>query len=156
MYACNVITHSRVQNNREVANPVHGQLNRVKIPFPRSRLKIWFRETGLVVPSRVSLLILYTNAESGAYSRDSSRCPWRRPYSFTTIHYRVSHDFIGTHNCVPMSFTAEIPLCPNITTAVLLRYILWTRFSPSTCVCTSVKSLVYMVQYHMLCFKTHQ
>ena len=30
-----------------------------KILVPRSRLKIWFRETGLAVPSRVSLLILY-------------------------------------------------------------------------------------------------
>ena len=67
MYICIVITYSRVQINRKVANPVHDQLNREKFPCPRSRRKIWFRETGLTVPSRVSLLILYTNAESGAY-----------------------------------------------------------------------------------------
>ena len=68
-----------------------------------------------------------------------------------------SHDFIGSRNCVPMAFTAESPLCPNIIPAVLLLlYILWTRFFPSTCVCTSVKSLVCTVQYHMLCFKIYQ
>ena len=87
MYVCIVITYSRVQINQKVANPGHGQLNRGKIPCPRSRLKIWFRKTVLAVPSRVSLLILYTNAESGAYSRDSSQCPQRCPYILTTIDY---------------------------------------------------------------------
>ena len=43
---------------RKVANPVYGQLNRGKFPCPRSRLRVWFRETGLAVPSLVSLLIL--------------------------------------------------------------------------------------------------
>ena len=39
----------------------------------------------------------------------------------------------------------------------LRLYILWTRFTPSTYyVCTSVKSLVYMIQYHILCFKTYR
>ena len=133
MYVCIVMTYSRVLINRKVVNPVHGQLNREKFPCPRSRLKIWFRETGLAVPSRVSLLILYTNAESGAYSRDSSQCPQRCSYIFTTIHHRVSHDFIGSRNCVKMAFTAESPLCPNTITAVLLLYILWTRFPPDLC-----------------------
>ena len=43
----------------KAANPPHGQLNRRKIifPCPRSRLRIWSRETGSAVPSRVSLLI---------------------------------------------------------------------------------------------------
>ena len=150
------MTYSRIQINRKVANPVHGQLNREKFPCPRSRLKIWFRKTGLAVPSRVSLLLLYTNAESGANSRDSSQCPQRCLYIFTTIHHRVSHDFIGSRNCVPMAFTAESPLCPNTITAVLLLYILWTRFPPPTYVCTSVKSLVYTLQYHVLCFKTYR
>ena len=73
---------------RKVANPVYGQLNRGKFPCPRSRLRIWFRETGLAVPSLVSLLILYTNAESGAWY--SSRIPGRRPYIFTsTTHHRI-------------------------------------------------------------------
>ena len=42
----------------KVANPARGQLNREKIfPCPRACLRIWSRETGSAVPSRVSLLI---------------------------------------------------------------------------------------------------
>ena len=66
-----------------VVNPVHGQFNTRQgcFPCPRSRLRIWSRETGSTAPSRASLLILHTHeAESGAYSRDSSRSPRRRPY----------------------------------------------------------------------------
>ena len=58
-----------------VANPARGELNRKKKnPCPCSRLRIWPREkTESAVPSRVSPLMLSTQAESGAYSRDSSR-----------------------------------------------------------------------------------
>ena len=40
-----------------VANPARGQLNKEKLyfPCPRSRLRIWSRETGSEVPSRVGL-----------------------------------------------------------------------------------------------------
>ena len=65
---------------------IHDQLNREKFPYPRLRLKIWFRETDLAVPSRVSLLLVYTNAEYGAYSRGSSQCPQRCPYIFIYYH----------------------------------------------------------------------
>ena len=43
----------------KVADPSRGQLNREKFifPCPRSCLRIWSRETGSVIPSRVSLLI---------------------------------------------------------------------------------------------------
>ena len=42
----------------KAANPARGQLNREnQCPCPRSRLRIWSRETGSAVPSRVSLLI---------------------------------------------------------------------------------------------------
>ena len=46
----------------QVANPARGQLNKGNIYIyislsPRSRLRIWSRETGSAVPSRVSLLI---------------------------------------------------------------------------------------------------
>ena len=37
----------------KVANPARGHL----FPCPRSRLRIWSRETGSAVPSRVNLLI---------------------------------------------------------------------------------------------------
>ena len=42
----------------KVASSARGQLDREKIfPCPRARLRIWSRETGSAVPSRVSLPI---------------------------------------------------------------------------------------------------
>ena len=44
----------------KVANPARGQLNKENEYFPvhvRSRLRIWSRGTGSVIPSRVSMLI---------------------------------------------------------------------------------------------------
>ena len=104
----------------------------------------------MAVPSRVSVLILYTNAESGAYSRDSSQCPQRCPYIFTTIHHRISHDFIESRNCVPMAFTADNPSCPNIITAVLLLYILSVDpfFPPDLCLYKRRKS---STRYNIIC-----
>ena len=54
-----VITYSKGKDQPgKVANPAPGQLNRENVfPCPRSRLRIWSREMGAVVPSRVSLLI---------------------------------------------------------------------------------------------------
>ena len=55
---------------------------------------------------------LHIQAESGAYLRDSSRVPRRRPFiltSQTAIHQQVSAEFIGPRQCVPMAFTAERP-----------------------------------------------
>ena len=49
-------------------------------------VRIWARETGSSVPFRVSLLILHTQAESGAYSRESSRFPRRRPSIYLNRH----------------------------------------------------------------------
>ena len=70
----------------KVANPPRGQLNKeneyLTFPEPRSRLRIWPRETGSAVPSRVSLLILHTQAESVANSRNSSRSPRPCPFIF--------------------------------------------------------------------------
>ena len=45
---------------------------------------------GSAVPSRVVLLILHTQDESGAYSPVSSRFPRRRPFIYTANRYRVS------------------------------------------------------------------
>ena len=59
-YVCMVITYSKGKDQPgKVANPARGQLNRANYLFscPRSRLRIWSRETGSVVPSRVSPLI---------------------------------------------------------------------------------------------------
>ena len=69
------------------------------LPCPRTCLRIWSRETGSAVRSRVNLLILHTQAESGAYSWDFSRFPRRRPFICFNRHtplghcrvYRVAH-----------------------------------------------------------------
>ena len=58
-------------------------------PCPRACLRIWSRETASAVPSRVSLLILHTQAESGAYLRNSSRVPWRRPFLYIKPPYAI-------------------------------------------------------------------
>ena len=77
-----IITYSREWINRvwlPILLVVSGA-GKIMFPCPRLRLRIWSRETGPAVPSRVSQLILYTQAESGAYLRDSSRVPRRRPF----------------------------------------------------------------------------
>ena len=92
MYVCMVITYCKSMDQPgNFANPARGQLNGGKIIFtcPRSRQRIWSSETVSAVPSRVSLLILHTQAECGAYSRDSSRFPRRRPFICLNSH-RVS------------------------------------------------------------------
>ena len=58
--ACMVITYSKSKDQPGlVANPTRGQLNKENecFPCPRSCLRIWSRETGSAVSSRVSLLI---------------------------------------------------------------------------------------------------
>ena len=70
-------------------------------------LRIWSRETSSAVPSRVSLLILHTQAESGAYSRDFSRFPRRRPFIYLDRHtplgqcrlYRVTQSRTNDVHC---------------------------------------------------------
>ena len=75
-----------IDQSGKVANPARGQRNKEKMifPCPRSRVRIWSRETGSAVPSRVSLLISVLRLKSGACSRDSSRVPRRR--SFTHLY----------------------------------------------------------------------
>ena len=46
-----------------------AEQGKMHFPCPRSRLRIWSRETGSAVPSRVSPLILHAQAKSGAYTR---------------------------------------------------------------------------------------
>ena len=114
MYVCMVVTYTKSMDQPgEVANPARGQLNRENehSPVLRACLRIWSHETGSAVPSRVSLFILHAQAEYGAYLRDPSRVPRRRPFIDikTAIRHRVSPEFIGSRNCVPMAFTAESP-----------------------------------------------
>ena len=51
-------SHLAEYGSTKIANPARRQLNREKIfPCPRGCLRIWSRETGSAVPSRVSLFI---------------------------------------------------------------------------------------------------
>ena len=95
------------------ANTARGQLKRDKhfFPRPRSRLRIWSRQTDSAVPSRVSLLSLHTQAESGAYSRDSSRFPRISATAIRPVSSLLP--YIGSIKCVPMAFTAESPLAQD-------------------------------------------
>ena len=54
---------------------------------------------------------LHTQAESGAYLRNSSRVPRRRTFIHFYPPYAIGAvpEFIGSRNCVPMAFTAESP-----------------------------------------------
>ena len=68
-----VITYSRVKINRGiVAIPAcswsaEQRKWNLDLPCPSSHLRIWSRETGSAVPSRISLVVLYTRAESDAF-----------------------------------------------------------------------------------------
>ena len=79
-----VITCSRLRINQEGCQSCSWSAEQEKRIFPCShtRLRISSHETGSAVPSRVGLLILHTQAESGAHSRDSSRFP---PYTIGSV-----------------------------------------------------------------------
>ena len=83
----------------KVANPARGQLNREMnislSPFAPENL-VSRGGFGRAVPRKPAYL--HTQAESGAYSRDSSRFPRRRPYIYTARHHGVSPVFIGSRN----------------------------------------------------------
>ena len=80
------------------------------LPCPRSRLRFWYRETGSAVPSRVSVLtsILSLNLVL-TYGIPSEFRDSIHLLICIAIHHRVSLEFIGSRNCVPMAFTAENP-----------------------------------------------
>ena len=70
------------------------------------------------IPSRVSLLIRHTNAESGTYSRDSSRFPRRRPFLYLYRHtpsgqsrvYRVTQSRADGVHCRESAGTGPVVL----------------------------------------------
>ena len=111
MYVCMVITYSRVWINR-VRLPVRSwSAEQGKLIFlcPRTCLRIWSRETGCrPIPRQPAHL--HTQAKSGAYSRNSSRVPRRRPFIYLNRHTTSGQCRVyGSRNCVPMAFTAESP-----------------------------------------------
>ena len=70
----------------------------------------WPRETGSAVPSRASLLIsiLRLNLVLTYGIPPEFRGGAHLIYE-PAIRHRVSPEFIGSRNCVPMAFTAESP-----------------------------------------------
>ena len=108
-----VITYSKnMDQPGKVANPARGQLSRENeySPVPVRVLRVWSLETGSAVQSRVSLLI--------SIFRLNLVLTHGIPPDFrggvhlfiqTAIRHRVSPEFIGSRNCVPMAFTAESP-----------------------------------------------
>ena len=97
-----------MDHSGKVANPARGQLTgkmRISLsPVAPENLG----ETDSAVPSRVSPLILRTQSESSAYSRDSSRVPRRHPFIYLNRHTPSSQSRVfGSRNCVPMVFTAR-------------------------------------------------
>ena len=98
----------------KVANPAHGQLNRENNLFPcclRSSLRIWSHETGSAVPSRKSLLIFIKIRLDLVLTGflPSSAVVFIYLFKTTIIRHRVSPEFIGPSNCIPMAFTAKSP-----------------------------------------------
>ena len=81
----------------KVANPAGGQLNRENIflPCPRSSLRIWSRETGSAVPSRVSLVISIHRLNLVLTGFLPSSAATSNYLFKTAIRYRVSPEFIG-------------------------------------------------------------
>ena len=107
-------------------------------PCPRSRLRICSRETGSSVPSRVNPVILHTQAESGTYSRDSSRFPRRRPHIPTSGHsriYRVTQLRADEVHCQESTGTGpvvlkKVPVTGAASSCVTMDHILCASLFP--------------------------
>ena len=99
-----------------VANPARGELNRENTfslsSFAPENLVSRGR-FGRPVPRQPAHLHTQSessiiNHQSGAYSRDSSRFPRRRPHTTVNRHL-VSPEFIRSRNGVPIRLVAKIP-----------------------------------------------
>ena len=97
----------------------------MKFPCPRSRQRIWSRETGSAVPSGVSLLILRTQAESCAYSRDSSSTGARLAthiYRVHMLYYLIFvHVLLGCLRKSQLGFGFGLFIVPKTETQWIFR-----------------------------------
>ena len=77
----------------------------------RSRLRIWSREKGSAVPSRVSLLLFILRLNLVLiYGIPPEFRGDVHLFIFFAIPHRLSPEFIGSrNNCVSLAFTAESP-----------------------------------------------
>ena len=91
-------------------------------PCPRSRLRIWSRETAPAVPSRVSLLISILGLNLvHTYGIPPECRDGVHLFIETDIPQRVSPEFIGSRNCVPTAFTVESPPAEDQSTSRWFR-----------------------------------
>ena len=99
VYVCMVVTNSKSKNQPgKVANPARGQLKRENEYFPVPVLPenlVSLDEFGRPVARQ--LAHLYTQAESGAYLRDFSRFPRRRPFIYLNRHVLNRHCEVKCH-----------------------------------------------------------
>ena len=134
----------------KVANRTRGQLlswsaeqGEIIFPCPRSRLRIWTRETGSAVPSCVSLVILHTRAESGSYSRNSSRFPRRASICLLNRHrptgqsrvYRVTQLRADGVHCRESAGTEPVVVEVDPVTGWCLCRSSWANPFVCACVC---------------------
>ena len=109
-----MVTHiARVWINR-VRLPillVVSWIGKINIPMSAFVPENLVSRDGFGSPAPRQAAHLHTQAESGAYLRDSSRVPRRRSYIYLNRHTPSgqSRTFIESRNCVPMAFTAASP-----------------------------------------------
>ena len=111
-YVCMVITYSRVWINR-VRLPillVVRRTEKINISLSAFAPENLVSRGGFGSPVPRQPAHLHTQAEYGAYLRDSSRIARRRPLIYFKPPYAIgSVQFIESHDCVPMAYTAESP-----------------------------------------------
>ena len=92
-------------------NPKHTPSREARhITVGRVHPLIWSRETGSAVPSRVSLLISILRLDLVlTYGIPPEYRGGVHLFILTVIRHRVSPEFVGSRNCVPMAFTAKSP-----------------------------------------------
>ena len=94
----------------KVANPARGQLNNENnIPLSPCVPKNLVSRDEFSRPVPRQPAHLHTEAEPGAYLRDSSRVPRRRPFMKPPYAIGSVPSLSGRVNCVLMAFTAESP-----------------------------------------------
>ena len=71
------------------ANPARGQLNRENISLSAFAPENLVSRDGFGSPVPRQPAHLHIQAESGAYLRDSSRVPWRRPFIYLKPPYAI-------------------------------------------------------------------
>ena len=112
-YMCMVNTYSKGKDQPgKVINPAHGQLNNRENYFSLSSFapeNLVSRDAGSGSPVPRQPAHPHTQAESGAFGIPPVLRGGVHLFIYTTIRHRVSSEFVGSRNYVPVAFTAESP-----------------------------------------------